>query len=114
MGARSRDQKQGRGIRETYDLLVVVGADVLRMSVMSDIDPMPADLTIVQLGLDDWEMGKNYPAAMAVRADIKEQLAALTPILGAKGGVALRRAAKRSEEHTSQLQSLSSSSYAVL
>src|SRR5690606_20725241 len=91
MGALSRDQKQVRGVLEAHDLLVVVGADVLRMSVMSDIDPMPPDLPIVQLGLDDWEMGKSYPAAMAERADIKETLAVLIPILKAKGGDALRR-----------------------
>jgi benzoylformate decarboxylase len=94
MGTLSRDQKQVRGVLEAYDLLVVVGADVLRMSVMSATDPLPPDLPIVQLGLDDWEMGKNYPAALAVRADLKETFAALIPLLQARGGDALARAAK--------------------
>jgi benzoylformate decarboxylase len=94
MGALSRDQKQVRGELSPYDLLVVLGADVLRMSVMSETDPLPPDLPLVHVGLDDWEMGKNYPAAMALRADLKETLTALLPILAAKGGTALATAAK--------------------
>ena len=94
MGALSRDQKQVRGVLAAYDLLVVLGADVLRMSVMSATDPLPPDLPIVQIGLDDWEMGKNYPAALALRADLRETLAALLPVLRAKGGAALDRTAK--------------------
>jgi benzoylformate decarboxylase len=94
MGALSRDQKQVRGVLEAYDLLVVLGADVLRMSVMSATDPLPPDLPIVQIGLDDWEMGKNYPAAIALRADLKETLTALLPLLRARGGAALAQTAK--------------------
>jgi benzoylformate decarboxylase len=86
MGALSRNQKEVRGILEAYDLLVVVGADVLRMSVMSETDPLPPDLPIVQMGLVDWEMGKNYPAEMAVRGDVRETLAALNPVIAARGG----------------------------
>ena len=85
-GALSRDQKQVRGVLDSYDLLVVLGADVLRMSVWSDVEPLPADLPIVQIGLRDWEMGKNYPTEMAIRSDIKETLNCLTPALAAAGG----------------------------
>ena len=74
MGALSRNQKEVRGILEDYDLLVVIGADVLRMSVMSETEPLPDGMPIVQIGLFDWEMGKNYPADMAVRGDVRETM----------------------------------------
>ena len=88
MGALTRNQKQVRDELEPYDLLVVVGADVLKMSVWSEVDPLPPDLPIVQIGLRDWEMGKNYPTEMAVRSDVRETLKALIPVLEAKGGPA--------------------------
>ena len=86
MGALSRIQKDVRGVLEDYDLLVVIGADVLRMSVFSEIDPMPSGMAIVQIGLEDWEMGKNYAAEIAIRGDVRETLAALVPVLEIKGG----------------------------
>jgi benzoylformate decarboxylase len=86
MGALSRNQKEVRGILEDYDLLVVIGADVLRMSVFSEIDPLPQGMAIVQIGIEDWEMGKNYPAEIALRGDVRETLAALNPVIAAKGG----------------------------
>ena len=64
-----------------YDLAVFLGSDVLRMSVWSEVEPLPDELPVVQIGLRDWEMGKNYPAETAVRADVKETLRALLPIL---------------------------------
>lgn len=84
MGALSRNQKEVRGILEDYDLLVVVGADVLRMSVMSETEPLPDGMPIVQIGLFDWEMGKNYPADTAVRGDVRETLAVLNPVIEAR------------------------------
>jgi benzoylformate decarboxylase len=86
MGALSRIQKDVRGVLEDYDLLVVIGADVLRMSVWSEVEPLPNGMTIVQIGLEDWEMGKNYPAEIAVRGDVRETLSALVPVLETKGG----------------------------
>lgn len=88
MGALSRIQKDVRGILEAYDLLVVIGADVLRMSVFSEIEPLPDGMPIVQIGLEDWEMGKNYRSEIALRGDVRETLAALNPVIEAKGGAA--------------------------
>ena len=88
MGALSRDQQQVRDTLASHDLLVCLGADVLRMSVWSDVEPLPDGMPIVQLGLRDWEMGKNYPTELAVRADLAETLAVLNPLLESKGGPA--------------------------
>jgi benzoylformate decarboxylase len=86
MGALGRDQKQVRKTLEPYDLLVFVGADVLRMSVWDPVDALPQDMPIMQICLNDWELGKNYPTETAVRADVKETLRVLIPTLKEKGG----------------------------
>ena len=44
MGALSRLQKQVREVLSPYDLMIVLGADPLRMSVYSEVDPLPEGL----------------------------------------------------------------------
>ena len=86
MGALSRDQKQVRGVLSKHDLLIVLGADPVRMSVWSEVDPMPDGLPVIHIGLVDWDMGKNFAAETAVRADVRETLLALVPLLRSQGG----------------------------
>jgi len=81
MGAFTRSQKQVRATLEGYDLLVCLGADLLRMSVMSPVSPLPEVLPVVHISERDWELGKNYPTEVAIRADVKQTLAALLPRL---------------------------------
>ncbi len=95
MGALSRLQKQVREVLSPYDLMIVLGADPLRMSVYSEIDPMPDAMSMLQIGLVDWDLAKNYGAEIAVKADVKETLRALTPALKAAGGSALEGRAKQ-------------------
>jgi benzoylformate decarboxylase len=93
LGQLSRDQRRVRELLSPYDTLICVGADVLQMSVHSEVEPLPPHLQVVQIGLRDWEMGKNYPAALAVRADVKETLQALVPLIVETGGAARRERA---------------------
>jgi benzoylformate decarboxylase len=95
VGALSRLQKQVREVLSPYDLMIVLGADPLRMSVYSDVDPKPDDLPIVQIGLVDWDLAKNYGAEIALKADVKETLRSLVPALKAVGGAALEARAKQ-------------------
>jgi benzoylformate decarboxylase len=95
MGALSRSQPQVRDVLSPYDLLIVLGADPLRMSVHSETDPLPEGLPIVQVGLVDWDLAKNYGAEIALKADVRETLRALVPALKAKGGAALETRAKK-------------------
>ena len=95
MGALSRLQKQVREVLAPYDLMIVLGADPLRMSVYSEVDPLPDGLSIVQIGLVDWDLAKNYGAEIALKADVKETLRALLPALKAAGGAALESRAKQ-------------------
>ena len=45
-GGLSRDQKQVRALLSKYDLLVVLGADPVRMSVWSEVEPLPDTLPV--------------------------------------------------------------------
>jgi benzoylformate decarboxylase len=94
MGSLPRVQPQVREILAPHDLMIVLGSDPLRMSVYSEVDPLPAGLPIVQIGLVDWDLAKNYPAEIALKADVKETLRALIPALKAAGGAALDTRAK--------------------
>ena len=98
MGALSRLQKQVREVLSPYDLMIVLGADPLRMSVYSEVDPMPDGMGIVQVGLVDWDLAKNYGAEIAIKADVKETLRALVPALKVAGGSALESRAKKGVE----------------
>jgi benzoylformate decarboxylase len=94
MGVVSRVQKQTRNMLAAYDLMIVLGADPLRMSVHSEVDPLPNGMSIVQIGLVEWDLAKNYPAEIALKADVKETLRVLIPALKAAGGAALDKRAK--------------------
>jgi benzoylformate decarboxylase len=95
MGALSRLQNQVREVLQPYDLMIVLGADPLRMSVYSEVDPLPEGMPIVQVGLVDWDIAKNYSAEIALKADVRETLRALIPALQAAGGSALDVRAKK-------------------
>ena len=96
IGALNRDQKYVRGVLSAYDLMFCVGADVLKMSVWSQTEPLPETTAVAMVGLRDWEMGKNFPAEIALRADVKETLKALVPLLKKLGGAQLAERAKAS------------------
>ena len=95
IGALSRSQPKVRQVLSAYDLLIAFGTDPLRMSVDSPVDPLPDGMPIVQVGLIDWDIGKNYPVEIAIRADVRETFSALTSLLQEAGGATLAETAAR-------------------
>ncbi len=81
MGALSRQQQHVRSLLEPYDLLICLGADLLRMSVYSRVEPLPAGLPVIHVSERAHELGKNYRTDLAVHANVKETLKALLPLL---------------------------------
>jgi benzoylformate decarboxylase len=73
------------------------------MSVPGPVDPLPPGLPIVQVGTRDWELGKNYPAEIALDADTGATLAALVPVLARKRSPAKARAAEQRAERVRKL-----------
>jgi benzoylformate decarboxylase len=102
MGPLSRIQKQTSDILSAFDLMIVLGADPVRMSVFSEHAPLPNDMPMVQIGLVDRDLAKNFPAEIALKADVRETLCLLTPALSSAGGEALSR---RAQARTAELQS---------
>src|SRR3984957_14809719 len=95
MGALTRSQTQVRETLSPYDLMIVLGADPLRMSVQSETDPLPQGMPVVQIGLVDWDIAKNFGVEIALKADVRETLRALVPALKSAGGAALEALAKQ-------------------
>jgi benzoylformate decarboxylase len=95
MGTLARVQKAARDTLAPYDLLIALGGDPLRMSVYSEVDALPDGMPIVQVGLTDWEIAKNYGVEIALKADVRETLRALIPVLKEMGGAALASRAKQ-------------------
>ncbi len=95
LGALTRVQKSIRAALEPFDLLLCLGADLLRTSVYSPLEPLPAGLPVVHVSERDWEMGKNFPTELAVRANVKETLRALLPLLRQMRGADAAAAAER-------------------
>lgn len=84
MGDLTRNQKKVRETLEQYDLLLCLGADLLRMSPYSPVEPLPEGMPVIHITERDWELGKNYPTEIAFRADVKATLQALLPVLRSK------------------------------
>jgi benzoylformate decarboxylase len=80
-GAIARMQAPVRKVLEQYDVLFSVGADLFTLSLPSDVEPMPKGLTLVHLDNDPWEIGKNYPAKVAILGDPKTTLPDITEAL---------------------------------
>lgn len=81
LGSLTRNQRQVRATLEPFDLLFLIGTDMLRMSIHSPIDPLPEGMPIVQIGERAWELGKSYPVEIAINANVKETLNALLAVL---------------------------------
>ena len=67
-----------RELLARHDLLLSVGADLFTLSLPSDVEPIPAGMQVVHLDVDPWELGKNYPATVAILGDPKGTLPELS------------------------------------
>jgi benzoylformate decarboxylase len=90
-----------RQVLAEADVLFSVGGDLFTLSLPSDREPVPDGLRIVHLDPDPWELGKNYPAAVALLGDPKATLPdlveAVTERMDAEGRERARRRRAESE-----------------
>ena len=80
-GAMIRTAPEVRKILDQYDVLFSVGADLFTLSLPHATDPMPPDLPLIHLDTDPWEIGKNYPAQVAILGDPQATLPGITAAL---------------------------------
>ena len=88
-----------RNLLMGHDLLFSAGGDLFTLSLPSDVEPMPEGLTVVHMDTDPWQLGKNYPAKVAILGDPKATLPDLAEALRKRlgPGVVKERAAKVAE-----------------
>ncbi len=93
-GAMARSQKAMRKIFDQHDVLFSVGADLFALSLPDDTAPISPDTKIVHLDIDPWELGKNYPAEVAILGDPKGTLPDMTDAIRAAMSAGEASAAK--------------------
>jgi len=84
MGEITRNQYKVRETLAAYDLLICLGGDLLRMSPMAPVEPLPEGMPVGHISERDWELGKNFVTEMAIRANVGDTLRALLPILSSQ------------------------------
>jgi benzoylformate decarboxylase len=92
-GMMTRSQAGVREVLDKHDLLFSVGADLFTWSLPSNIDPWPAGLPLIHLDSDPWQLGKNYPAQVAILGDPRATLPDITAGVGARMTAAAKNAA---------------------
>ena len=93
-GAMVRLAKHVHDTLAQHDLVLSVGADLFALSLPSDTEPMPAGMPVIHLDTDPWELGKNYPARVAILGDPKATLPELTAAATAAMTAGARAAAR--------------------
>ena len=94
-GPITRLAPQIRKTLDQYDLLLSIGADLLTMSLPSETEAIPPALKIVHLDSDPWQLGKSFPAEVAILADPKAALPELSAAIAAAMSDAARSEAER-------------------
>jgi benzoylformate decarboxylase len=94
-GPITRLAPQIRKTLDQYDLLLSIGADLLTMSLPSETEAIPPALKIIHLDSDPWQLGKSFPAEIAILADPKAALPELSAAIAAAMSDAARSEAER-------------------
>ena len=81
LGMLTRSQENVRKTLDPFDLVLCLGADLLRMSVYSPVEPLPNHSRVLHLSERNWELGKNYRTELALQANVCETLSVLLPLL---------------------------------
>jgi benzoylformate decarboxylase len=101
-GMMTRTQAGVREVLEKHDLVFSVGGDLFTWSLPSNIDPWPAGLPLIHLDTDPWQIGKNYPAQVAILGDPKATLSDITAAVGERMTPSAKSAAQARLKSTAE------------
>ncbi len=93
-----------RALLMKHDLLFSVGGDLFTLSLPPDVEPMPEGMPIIHLDVDPWEIGKNYPAQVAILGDPKATLPDLAEALRRRMTAEARKDAQTRMEEVRRAQ----------
>jgi benzoylformate decarboxylase len=104
-GTMTRSAPAVRAVLEQHDLLFSAGGDLFTLSLPSNVELMPDNLPIIHLDVDPWEIGKNYPARVAILGDPKGTLPDITAATRERMSAGVRsRARERLDAATSAIR----------
>jgi benzoylformate decarboxylase len=101
-GMMTRTQAGVRDVLDKHDLVFSVGGDLFTWSLPSQIDPWPKGLPLIHLDTDPWQIGKNYPAQVAILGDPKATLPDITAAIGARMTASAKAAASTRLKSTAE------------
>jgi benzoylformate decarboxylase len=93
-GAIARLAPDVRKALDQYDVLFSVSGDLFTLSLPSHVDPLPPQIKVIHLDIDPWELGKNYPPAVAILGDPKATLPDVTAAVRSRISSLARGAAR--------------------
>ena len=93
-----------RNLLMPHDLIFSVGGDLFMLSLPPDVEPMPEGLPVIHLDTDPWEIGKNYPARVAILGEPKATLPDLAEALRRRLSPAARKEAQTRIEEQRRAQ----------
>lgn len=73
--------KQTRGLLEGVDLILAIGVNNIVPLVYTGTEMIPEGVTMIQIDAGERELGKTFPAAVALLADPKSAIEELTEML---------------------------------
>jgi benzoylformate decarboxylase len=85
---------------EEYDVLLVVGMDLLRQYIYFEpARPIPEHVRLVQIDEDAWQIGKNYAVEVGLLGDAREALGELKTRLAEAGVLDAGKVRERAARH---------------
>jgi benzoylformate decarboxylase len=93
LGPLSRDQKTVCGRLDPYDTVISLGSDFLRMSVYSEVEPLPPHMSVIQIGLNRLGDGQDLPGGNSRPRRCQRDAAGADAARGRLGGATQRRRA---------------------
>ena len=93
-GQMLRTQAGVRQALDAHDALFSVGGDLFTWSLPSKTEALPPGIRLIHLDTDPWEIGKNFPAEVAILGDPKATLPELIAAIRERMTSAARGAAR--------------------
>src|SRR5512143_3207354 len=94
-----------RGVFKEMDVLIGVGCSLFAQGFYNPAPTLPANVRIVQMDENPWEIGKNFPVDCGIQGDLKVALAELNELIEKEISPKAREEAKERVKEIAQEKS---------